>query len=405
MAAQPRKTHRKLVVGLLVLVAIVAASAVALNYRTVAAMVQGTIPAPASSVSLQSAGSSNLAQNATQNGGSRRQSASSGAAPSSGATDPAASTALQTTANTAGSSPASAPAAAPAAAPSFVAKATGSLISANQATLAFQSPGRIKDVKVQEGDKVKAGEVIATLDVAALDAQVTQAQANLDSAIANLDKVKAGPTKDDTIVAKSNVDRAKAALDQAQAAYDKIGGASNPSIGMSQQSVNLQQAYSAYQSALSSYNLTIDHPTDAELKAAEASVAQAQAALEVAKQNAANARITAPVDGTVVWVGNKLGESAVAGSPEIIIADLSKMQIQVSADELSGGALQVGQAVSITLDSLPNKTLNGHISKLGLLASSSGGIISIPVTVDIDPTNTPIYPGLGATVQFQGAGQ
>ncbi len=290
---------------------------------------------------------------------------------------------------------------APAFAPAFVAKATGNLTSANQATLAFQSAGRIKDVGVQEGDHVKAGDVIATLDTAALDAQVTQAQANLDSAAANLAKTKAGPTVDDATVAKGNVDRAKAALDQAQAAYDKIGGATNPQISASSQALALQLAYSNYQTAVSQYNLTINHPTDVELKAALAAVAQAQAALELAKQNAANARITAPFDGTVVWVGSKLGESAVSGSPEVTIADLPKMQVQVNADQISETNLQVGQAVTITLDALPGKTLTGHISKLGLLATSSGSIVSAPVTVDIDPSPAPLFPGLSATVQFQ----
>ncbi len=292
--------------------------------------------------------------------------------------------------------------AAPARIVTFVAKTSGNLISSNQATMGFQSSGRIKDIEVKEGDHVKAGDVIATLDTASLDAQVTQAQATLDSAVANLAKVKAGPTRDDVIVAKSNVDRAKAALDQAQAAYDKIGGASNPSIAASQQSVNLQQAYSTYQAAVSQYNLTVDHPTDAELKAAQAAVAQAQAALETAKQNAANARITAPFDGTVVWLGSKLGESATAGAPEVTIADLPHMQVQVNADEVSEANIQVGQTVSITLSAFPGKTLTGHVSKIGLLATSSGNLVSTPVTIDIDSTNTLVYPGLSATVQFQG---
>ncbi len=302
--------------------------------------------------------------------------------------------------------PADVPAAAPAAlAPAAVVKATGSLIAADQATLAFQSSGRIKNVQVQEGDHVKAGDVIATLDTAALDAQVAQAQAALDSANAKLAETKAGPTMNDVIVAKTNVDRAKSTLEQAQAAYDKIGGASNPNIAMSQQSLALQQAYSAYQAAVAQYNLTVGHPTDAELKAAEAAAAQPQAELEIAKQNAANARITAPFDGTVVWIGAKLGESASPGAPAITIADLPKMQVVVNADELSQAAIQVGQSVSIIVDALPGKTLTGHVSKIGLLATTSGSIVSTPVTIDIDPSSAVIYPGLSATVQFQGAGQ
>lgn len=294
----------------------------------------------------------------------------------------------------------------PARAPApVIAKASGNLASANQATLAFQSSGRIRQIQVKEGQRVKAGDVIASLDTAALDAQVVQAQANLDAAMANLAKVKAGPTVDDLLIAKLAIDRTKAAVDQAQAAYDKIGGASNPRITETSQALALQQAYNAYQTALAQYDSTANHPTDAELKTAQANVAVAQAALETAKQSSANARITAPFDGTVVWVGAKLGESATTGAPEITIADLPHMQVQVNADEFSSSAIQVGQTVSVTVDALSGKTLVGHVSKVGLLASASGSIVSTPVTIDIDSTNVPIYPGLSATVEFQGAAQ
>jgi multidrug resistance efflux pump len=279
-------------------------------------------------------------------------------------------------------------------------------MSLNQTSLAFQSSGRVNLISLKEDDSVKAGDVIATLDTAAaLDAQVAQAQATLDSATANLVSVKAGPTVDDILVAKGNLDHAKGALDQAQAAYDKIGGAANASIEATQQALNLQQASSAYEMALGQFNQAVQHPTDAELKAAQASVASAQAGLLTAKQNAANARITAPFDGTLVWLNAQLGESIVPGTPIATVADLTHMQVQVNADELSAAAIQSGQAVSITVDALPDKPFSGHVSAIGLLATSSGNLVSIPVTVDLDPSDAAIYPGLSATVEFPGGNQ
>lgn len=284
-----------------------------------------------------------------------------------------------------------------------IAKASGNLVSLNQSSLAFQTSGRIQDIKVKEDDPVKAGDVLATLDTAAvMDAQLAQAQANLDSANANLTLVKAGPTRDSVLVAKGNLDHAKGALNQAQAAYNQIGGTGNASIAASNQALNLQQAISTYESALGTYNLTVEHPTDAELKAAQATLASAQAALQTAKQNAANARIVAPFDGTVVWLNLQPGTSAVPGTAVATLADLSHMQVTVNADEVTGAGIKAGEPVSITVDSLPTQSLSGHVSLVGLLATSSGNLVSIPVTVDVDPTSAPIYPGLSATVQFQG---
>ncbi len=282
----------------------------------------------------------------------------------------------------------------------FIAKTTGTLSSANQATLAFQSSGRIKEIKVKEGQTVKAGDILATLETAALDAQVVQAQANLDSAAANLAKVKAGPTFEDALIAKLAVDRAKATLQQAQSAYDAIAWRSD--IAMTNQALTLASATSAYDAAVAQYTLTVNHPTDVELKSAQASVASAQASVETAKLNAANARIVAPFDGTVVWLGSRLGESASSGTAAMTIADLPRMQVQLNADEISGAVLQVGQTVRITLDAVPGTVLTGRVTKMGLLASSSSNIVSTPVTIDIDDNSAMIYPGLSATVEFLG---
>src|SRR5574341_378352 len=280
-------------------------------------------------------------------------------------------------------------------------KAIGTFASANQAALAFQLAGRVKEIKVKEGDRVQLGTLLASLDTSTLDLQVAQVQATFDLATTNLEKVQAGPTADDIALAKSRLDLAKAAVAQAQAAYDRIGGASNPFIAMTPQSLALEQATQTHQGALATYNLTVNHPTATELKTAQAQVAQAQAALDLAKQNLANAKIVAPFDGVVVWVGLHVGETVAPNLPALTVADLSQMQVQVGMDENSLAAIQVGQNATITADAIPGRTLTGHVSKIGLLATTTAGIVSVPVTVDVDPTDARIYSGLSATVEIQ----
>jgi multidrug resistance efflux pump len=282
---------------------------------------------------------------------------------------------------------------------------TGNLLSASQANIGFQMAGRVQEVKVKEGDRVKAGTVLVVLDTTMLQIQVQQAQAAYDSAKAGFDKVRQGPTRDDVTVAKSDLDRAKASLDQAQAAYDRIGGASNPFIGMSPQSVALQQASSAYQAAVAQYDQAITHPTDTELRQAQAQMDQAQAALNLAKQNLVNATLTAPIDGTVTVLSAKLGESVAPGTPVATVADLSRMQVQVSLDETSLATIKLNQTATLTLDALGGRSLTGHVSKIAENGTTTGGIVSVPVTIDIDPTDAPIYPGLSANVEFQGGDQ
>ena len=240
-------------------------------------------------------------------------------------------------------------------------KSTGTLLSAKQATLAFAVGGRVKEIKVEEGDKVKAGALLASIDTGSLDATVAQAQAVFDLAKATFNKVAAGPNADEIAVAKSNVDRARAAVNQAQAAYDRIGGATSPFVAMTAQALALEQATISYQAAVAQYRLAVNHPTEAELSVTGAQLAQAQAALDAAKNALNNAKIVAPFDGTVVSIVPKLGESVATNAPVMTLADLTKMQATVNLDENSLASVKVGQPVMLTVDALGGATLTGRV--------------------------------------------
>jgi len=227
----------------------------------------------------------------------------------------------------------------------------------------------------------------------------------LIAANAAFDKASKGPTADELQLAKSNLDLAKAALAQAQTVYDRAGGSSNPFVGLLPQSLALQQASGSYQAAQAAFNIALSHPTTAELAAVAVQVAQAQLALDQANQTITNARLVAPFDGTVVSITPHVGESANVGVPSAIVADLSQMQVQVNLGENTLVGIKVGQPAAITVDALGGKALTGHVKKIGLLGTSSGGLVSVPVTVLIDPSDALIYPGLSANVTFQGAGQ
>ena len=330
------------------------------------------------------------------------------------------------------------------------ARVTGNFLSASQAAIAFQTPGRIKEYRVKEGDKVKKGDALVKLDTSIAELQVAQAEAALAlaqarlkqtqtpltqeqqdaakaalaAAEANFDRVRKGPLPDELAAAKANLDRAKAIVDQAQAAYDKAGGASNPYSALLPTSVNLQQATSGYEAALAQYNLAKNHPTIAELAGvatqlaqaraaisqltptaenlamAQAGVDQAQAAVDLAKASLANSTLVAPFDGTVVLTGAKVGEYVNPGVSVITLADLTKMQILANVDELTLSDLKIGQKAVLTMDALGGTTLPAHVSKIGLFATTTGGVTSVPVTLDVDSTDAQVYPGLSATIEF-----
>ena len=282
----------------------------------------------------------------------------------------------------------------------FRIKVVGNLVAANQAALSFSTTGRVKELPAPEGTRVKAGTLLAALDTGTLEFQLTQAKAALDLASATWARTLQGPTVDDVVIAKSNLERAKSTMDQAQSAYDRIGGRSNPTIGTTAQALNLQQAIASYQGAIAQYNIVVSRPTQAERETGAATLAQAEAAYELAKQNLNNARLIAPFDGTVVSIVPRIGESAIANTPALIFADLSQMQVLINVDEGTLASIQIAQTATISVDAFPDKQLTGRVKKIGLAGTTTTNIVSVPIWIDIDKTDIPLYPGLTATVEI-----
>lgn len=380
----------------------------------------------------------------------------------------------------------------------------GTFVAPNQATLTFKGSGRITDLAVHEGQSIKKGDTLATLDTTELQLTVAQAQAALAGAQARLDqiksptnsdlgaaqaavdaaqanydklkagpnasdlaaaqaalnaaqsayaKVKAGPTQNDLAALQAQLANAKAAVSQAQAAYDKAGGASNPYIGMTPLSTALQVATNNYDAALAAYNNALTHPTAAELSAAagqvqaaqaalarltpdaaqlaaaasaltqaqaaltrlqptadniavaQATVDQAQAALALAKQQVANATLTAPFDGTVLAIMPHVGEIVAPSSPIMVLADLAHLQFQAGVDQALLEQVQNGETVTIVPDAFKDQPVNGQVSRVAMMATNTGGITTVLVTVDVNPNTVPLRPGLTGSAQIQTVNQ
>lgn len=100
--------------------------------------------------------------------------------------------------------------------------ATGKALPAQKTALSFALPGQVTDVHVDVGAAVKAGDVIARLDTALLDAEVAKAEAGLAVAQAALARIKAGPRAEQVAEAQSNLTAAQSGVGQAAANRDQV---------------------------------------------------------------------------------------------------------------------------------------------------------------------------------------
>jgi len=322
--------------------------------------------------------------------------------------------------------------------------ATGAIAPLREAQLAFSTTGSLIKLDAKQGDVVKSGQILATLDTRELELQVTQAESSLTAAQARLDQLKtpaqadvtaaqAGvasaeavlaqlqtPNASDVAIAKADLDKAAAALSRAQADYDRIGGASNPLIAAMPQALALQQASLDYQKAQLAFNarfnatdsqlkqalaavdqaraqlarVTTPNPND--LKSAQASVDQARAARDLAKMRVDYALIKAPYDGVVTRVDADLGSMIPAGRVIIAVADTSEYRVKLNIDETDIAKVKLGQDVTITLDAYPDATIPAKVTEVASTATTVQGVVNYIVTVTLSQAQSMVKIGMTA---------
>lgn len=247
--------------------------------------------------------------------------------------------------------------------------ATGYVVPMRKAVVASKQPGRLEAILVKEGDEVRQGQLLATLESADLRATVNDARAALASARA---KAKAAAaTLADT---KLQLDREKRLLGS---------GASTQA--------SVDSAQSRYEVAAATLAAS-----EAEVESAAARVRNAEAALS-------NARITAPFDGTVVRKIAEVGEvptaiyqSSAGGIVELV--DFSSLVVEADVSENRIGAVTVNAPAEIVLDAFPGQRFRGEVSELRPTIDRQKATVLTRVKF-VDPVPG-VFPQMAAKVSF-----
>ena len=251
--------------------------------------------------------------------------------------------------------------------------ANGYVVARTKASVSAKIAGRLAYLGVSEGSFVRRGDVIARLDNADYQANVSQAEANVASA--------------DASVIEAASDR-----DQLRRDASRIRDirAHNPNL-ISQQDLELAASKAAQ--------------ADARFTAAEARKRAAEAALRMARANNENTIIRAPFTGTVLRKDAEVGEvvaPSVGGGltrgAVVTMADLSTLEVEVDVNEAYIGRIHGGAPARITLDAYPDTNFRGAVRQVVPTADRQRATVQVKVSInDHDPR---ILPEMGAKVDF-----
>lgn len=249
--------------------------------------------------------------------------------------------------------------------------ASGYVVAQRKAAVASKITGRLVSMNVEEGSRVKEGQVIARLENEDALAARDQAEANVN-------------------LARANLESAKAQLEEASKTYHRY----------KQLVTGGYIARSAYDTAEAAYQRA-----EAGVVAAEASVGAGVAALQSAKVAVDYALIKAPFDAVVLTknadigdIVTPLGAAANVQSSVVTIADLRSLQVEADVSETNLGLVKVGQPCEIVLDALPESRFRGVVHAIVPTVDRSKATIMVKVRfIDKDPR---ILPEMRTKVSF-----
>lgn len=246
----------------------------------------------------------------------------------------------------------------------------------------------IKEVYVEEGDKVKAGDLLAVLDTASLELDIKQAELNIRNA--ELSRQNEASTNSFNLQNASNaLKTASIELENAQRNYDNIkrlsdtGSASNEELTQAEAALN--KARLSYDNAETALNYNRSKNTSITVTNLEIQ----KVALEKQKTALNDARITSPINGTVTFAAAKENEPPTGLL--FVVEDTENLVITTAVGEFDIGLVKTGQEVVIKTDGTGDREFSGSISKIapaarkdaaGSAASSSNVQFDTEVRLD-----------------------
>jgi len=305
--------------------------------------------------------------------------------------------------------------------------ASGEIKPKNYINIGANAIGILTQILVKEGEHVRKGQLVARIENIQPEAQVASQQAQVSSAEADSNAAEAGlKAADDNLrTQQAVIDHSQADLDHAKLDYDRAKELFKDQL-LAKQDFDAKKA--TYDAAAASLNAdqtrlvqarSQREQTAAQLASAQRRVAQAKAVLAQYSDMLHKFDSYAPLDGVVTNLPVREGETVVpgqtnlAGSNIMTIADMSLITAEVKVDETDIVSVALGQKADITIDAIPNKTFKGHVIEIGDtailrstgLAASQSAVSSqeakdFKVVVAMDDPPDEIRPGLSCTAKI-----
>src|SRR5277367_3366596 len=234
-----------------------------------------------------------------------------------------------------------------------------------QVELAFNNSERIAAVLVQEGDRVKRGEVLARLDDSRLEPQVAEAEASAAAQREVVARLHSGSRPQEIAEARANVESSAADAANARGQYERRKTLAENAIVSQQDLENAKAALDVAEAKLAvnqkALDLAIAGPRKEDIGQAEAQLRGDEARCAFLRQELADAQLVAPVNAVVRTRLMEPGEMASPQKPVFSLAVTDPKWVRAYVTEPDLGKLHTGMTASIAIDSFPDRRFEGWV--------------------------------------------
>jgi HlyD family secretion protein len=295
--------------------------------------------------------------------------------------------------------------------------ASGKIFPEKEVKISSDVSGEIVELFVEEGDSVKAGQVLARIDPEAYVSAVERAQASVNGAQSELAR-----SRSSVETALAQIEQIRAQVENARKIHERnkklrqdgvisAQDFENSEANVSQLEANLRSAEASHRAAQQA------------VKSSEFNVASSVASLKEIRTSLSRTTITAPTDGIISQLNVEAGERVVGtiqmtGTEMMRLANFNSMEVQVEVSENDILRVTVGDTADIEVDAYLDKKFKGVVTEMASSAANATGTQGIQLTSDqvtnfivkirilpesyahLSDQRMPFRPGMSATVDI-----
>lgn len=289
-----------------------------------------------------------------------------------------------------------------------------------QVSLAFDNSDRIAEMRVEEGDRVKTGQVLAQLDTRTLNLQVQQAQAQVEAQEQALLRLRNGSRPEEIAQARAQVAAAAADAEFARQQLTRLQGIAGTTAGrgISRQDMeNAQSRLSVARAQLEmqrkALQLSRIGPRKEDIAQASAQLQAARAELALLRHRVELSRLMAPTDAVVRSRLLEPGDMASPQRPVYALAITSPKWVRAYVSETQLGRIKPGMTGQVSTDSFPDQAIQGRIGFISSVAEFTPKTVQTEelrtslvyeVRVFVDDPEDRLRLGMPATVRLDSEG-